>query len=94
MNWNIYVCVGKSYVLVAGHNYTVGRKDKDIAFPGNISVSRDHAVITVHHPSANLVSVCSKDCLIPTAAESRLKSAYFGSQCVHKSFGLGSLFLK
>ncbi|ELT96609.1 hypothetical protein CAPTEDRAFT_226297 [Capitella teleta] len=42
------------HFLLAGQEYTFGRKDCDILVKDDMSISRKHAVFTVQHPEANL----------------------------------------
>ena len=44
-------------VILGGKVYIVGRRDCDILLPGDQTVSRKHAELSVSHTEANLVSM-------------------------------------
>ncbi|XP_045192150.2 nibrin-like [Mercenaria mercenaria] len=45
------------YVVLGGKGYIVGRRDCDILLPGDPTVSRKHAELTVSHTEANLTNI-------------------------------------
>lgn len=53
----IYVFFIVTYPLLVDQKYVVGRKQGDITFPEDQSVSRIHAELIVEHPSGNIVSL-------------------------------------